>query len=151
MPISSAICIRLVMLIMFWSIIPFPTISNYKLYETNVGKIIKFKALTRKQNSKNQDVIEKLNNVMDDPEPEIVSRKYFEPHEFTHLLKKEESQSFRHLNISLLPFHVEKFSRLLSSYKLPFDYNWIQIKNKQASTYPGSITRLQFWIISHRK
>ena len=75
---------------------PFSNISNDQLRETNVGKKIKFKALTRKQNFQNQDIIEKLNNAMDDPEAEILSSKYFEPHEFTPLLKNKESLSFFH-------------------------------------------------------
>ena len=39
---------------------------------------IKLKAMTRKQNFQNQDIIDKLNNVTDDPEEEILSSKYFE-------------------------------------------------------------------------
>ena len=58
---------------------------------------------------------------MDDPEDEILSSKYFEPHELTPLIKNKESLSSFHLNISLLPFHSEEFSTLLSTYKLPFD------------------------------
>ena len=99
----------------FEDIIPFSSISNDDLYETNVGKKIKFKALTRKQNFQNQDIIYKLNNAMDDPEAEMLSSKYFKPHE------PHESLSFFHLNISSLPFHFEEFSTLLSTYKLPFD------------------------------
>ena len=52
----------------FEDIIPFSNISNDELYETNVGKKRKFKGITRKQNFQNQDIIEKLNNAMDDPE-----------------------------------------------------------------------------------
>ena len=58
---------------------------------------------------------------MDDPEAEILSSKYFQPKELTPLLKNKESISFFHLIISLLPFHFEEFSTLLSTYKLPFD------------------------------
>ena len=58
---------------------------------------------------------------MDDPEAEILSSKYFEPHEFTPLLKNKESLSFFLLNISSLTFHFDEFSSLLSSYKLPLD------------------------------
>ena len=64
-------------------------------------------------------MIEKLNNEMDDPETEILSSKYVEPHELTPLLKNKESLSFFHLNISSLPFHFDEFSK--SAYKLPFD------------------------------
>ena len=45
--------------------ISFSNISNDDLYEVNVFKK-KFKALTRKQNFQNQDIVEKLNNSMDD-------------------------------------------------------------------------------------
>ena len=58
---------------------------------------------------------------MDDPEAQMLSSKYFEPHELTPLLKSKESLSFFHLNISSLPFHFEEFSTLLSTYKLPVD------------------------------
>ena len=78
----------------FEDIIPFSNISNDDLYETNVGKQIKFKALTRKQNFQNQDITDKLNNAMDDPEAEMLSSKYFEPDELTPLLKNKESLSF---------------------------------------------------------
>ena len=105
----------------FEDIIPFSIISNGELYETYIGKKIKFKALTRKQNFQNHNIIEKLNNAMDDPEAEIPSSKYFEPCELTPLLKNKESQSFFHLNIYSLLFHFEELSILLSTYKLPFD------------------------------
>ena len=105
----------------FEDIIPFSNISNNELHETKVGRKMKFKALTRKQNFQNQDIIEKLNNAMDDPEAEILSRKYFEPQELTPVLKNKESISFFHLNISSLPFHFEECSTLSSTYKLPFD------------------------------
>ena len=98
----------------FEDIVPFSNISNDELYETNVGKKRKFKALTRKQSFQNQGIIEKLNNAMDDPEAEILSSKYFEPHELTPLPKNKESLSFFHLNIFSLPFDFEEFSTLLS-------------------------------------
>ena len=88
---------------------PFSNISNEESYVTKVGKKIKLKALTRKQNFQNQDIIDKLNNAMDDPEAEILSKKILEPHELTPLLKNKESLSFFHLNISSLPFHFEEF------------------------------------------
>ena len=78
----------------FEDIIPFSNISNDDLYDTNIGKKIKFKALARKQNFQNQDIIDKLNNAMDDPEAEMLSSKYFEPHKLTPLLKNKESLSF---------------------------------------------------------
>ena len=55
---------------------------------------------------------------MDDPEAEMLSSKYFEPHELTPLLKNKES--FFHLNISSLPFHFEEFQHynLLTNYHL---------------------------------
>ena len=52
---------------------------------------------------------------MDDPETEMLSSKYFEPHELAPLLKNKESISFSHLNITSLPFHFEEFSTLLST------------------------------------
>ena len=72
--------------------------------------------LTRKQNFHNQDIIEKLNNAKGDPEGEILSSKYSESHELYLKIKE-----FFQMNISLLPFHSEELSTLLSAYKLPFD------------------------------
>ena len=74
----------------FEDTIPFSNISNDDLYETNVDKKIKFKALTRKENFQHQDIIEKLNNAMNDPEAEILSSKYFEPH-VLHLYLKTKN------------------------------------------------------------
>ena len=63
---------------------------------------------------------------MNDLEAEILSSKYFERHELAPLLKNKESLSLFHLNISLLPFHFEEFSTLLSTCKLPFDLQYLE-------------------------
>ena len=69
---------------------PFSNISNEESYVTKVGEKIKLKALTRKQNFQNQDIIDKLNNAMDDPEAEILSRKYLN-HMNSHLYLKTKN------------------------------------------------------------
>ena len=106
---------------------------------------IKFKAMTRKQNFQNQDIIDKLNNVTDDPEAEILSSKYFEPHEFTSLLTNKESLFLFHLNISSLPFHFEQFSTLLSTYKLPFDLLGITESRLRINKLP--LTQVQLLLV----
>ena len=60
----------------FEDIIPFSTISNKNLYETNLGKKEKFKVLTKKVLSPNDDLTDKLNNAMDDPKSNMVCSKY---------------------------------------------------------------------------
>ena len=85
--------------------IPLSNISNNDLYETNVNKKIKFKALPRKQNFQNQDIIEKLNI----PEAEILSSKFVKKHELTRLLKNKKSLFFFHLNISPIPLISKNF------------------------------------------
>ena len=57
----------------FEDIIPFSTISDHELFQTNKGKNIKFKVLTKKNILTNHDLIDKLNNAMDDPESEMLS------------------------------------------------------------------------------
>ena len=101
--------------------------------------------MTRKQNFQNQDIIDKLNNVTDDPEAEILSNKYFEPHEFTSLLTNKESLFLFHLNISSLPFHFEEFSTLLSTYKLPFDLLGITESRLRINKLP--LTQVQLLLV----
>ena len=89
--------------------IPLSNILNDDLYETNVRKKIKFKALPRKQNFQNHDLIEKLNNAMDNSDSEILSSKYVEKHELILLLKNKSSLFFFHLNISPIPLISKNF------------------------------------------
>ena len=107
----------------FEDIIPFSTISHNELSQTNEGKKIKFKVLTKKNILTNHDLIDKLNNAMDDPELEILSSKYYEPNEMTALFKNTNKHfSFFHLNISSLPFHFEELSTLIREHNLNFDF-----------------------------
>ena len=71
----------------FEDIIPFSTILDHELFQTNKGKKIKFKVLTKKNILANHDLIDKLNNAMDDPESEMLSSKYYKPNEMTTLFK----------------------------------------------------------------
>ena len=91
----------------FESIIPFTTISNEELYQTNQGRKIKFTAVTKKA-SPNQDLIDQLNDTMDDPMSGKFSTKYYESHELTPLMETTTNKlSFLHLNISSLCYHIE--------------------------------------------
>ena len=59
---------------------------------------------------------------MDDPESNRVCSKYYEPCEVTRLPKNSNKLlSFPHLNISLLPFHIEELSTLITEHNLNFD------------------------------
>ena len=103
------------------SIIPFTTISNEELYQTNQGRKIKFTAVTKKA-SPNQDLIDQFNDAMDDPMSGKFSTKYYEPHELTPLMETTINKlSFLHLNISSLCYHIEEPTTLLSEHKLTFD------------------------------
>ena len=64
----------------YWSTYyyPFSAISDNELSRTNKGKKIKIKILTKKNILTNHDLIDKLNNAMDEPELEMLSRKYYE-------------------------------------------------------------------------
>ena len=83
-------------------IIPFATISNEQLRETNQGCKIKFTAVTEKT-FPNQDLTDQLNHAMDDPISGKFSAKYHEPYELTPLMASTTNNlSFLHLNN--LPF-----------------------------------------------
>ena len=56
-------------------LIPFITISNKELYQTNQGEQIKFTSIT-KMVSPSQDLIDQLKDAMDDPMSENISTKY---------------------------------------------------------------------------
>ena len=107
----------------FEDIIPFSTISDHELFQTNKGKKIKFKVLTKKNILTNHDLIDKLNNAMDDPESEMLSSKYYETKEMANLFKNTNKHiSFFHLSISSLPFHFEELSTLITEHNLNFDF-----------------------------
>ena len=107
----------------FEDIIPFSTISDHELLQTNKGKKIKFKVLTKKNILTNHDLIDKLNNAMDDPESEMLSNKYYEPNELATLFKNTSKHiSFFHLNNSSRPFHFEELSTLITEHNLNFDF-----------------------------
>ena len=81
------------------SIIPFTTISNEKLYQTNQGCKIKLTAVTKKAS---------------------------EPYELTPLMESTTNNlSFLHLNISSLCYHTEELTTLISEHKLTFDITGI--------------------------
>ena len=107
----------------FEDVISFSTVSDNELSQTNKGKKIKFKVLTKKNILTNHDLIDKLNNAMDDPKSEMLSSKYYEPNEMTALFKNTNKHfSFFYLNISSLPFHFEELSTLISEHNLNFDF-----------------------------
>ena len=105
------------MIIGFKCIVRFSTISNKSLYETKLGKKEKFIVLTKKVLSPNDNLRDKLNNAMDDPESNMVCSKYYEPYEVTPLSENSNKhRSFFHLNISSLPFHIEELSTLITEH-----------------------------------
>ena len=85
------------MIIGFKCSVRFSTISNKSLYETKRGKKEKFIVLTKKVLSPNDNLRDKLNNAMDDPESNMVCSKYYEPYEVT-------------------PFHIEELSTLITEH-----------------------------------
>ena len=91
--------------------------------QTNKGKKIKFKVLTKKNILTNHDLIDKLNNSMDDPEPEMFSSKYYEPNKMASLINNTNKHFyFFRLNISSLPFHFEELSTLIIQHNLNFGF-----------------------------
>ena len=103
-------------------IIPFTTVSNEELYQTNQGRKIKFTAVTKKA-SPNQDLIDQLNDALDDPMSGNFLTKYYEPYEVTPFLMESTTNnlSFIHLNISSLCFYIEELTTLISEHTLTFD------------------------------
>ena len=101
-------------------IIPFTTVSNEELFQTNQGCKIKFTAVTKKA-SPNQDLIDQLNDALDDPMSGKFLTKYFDPYELTPLMESTTNNlSFLHLNISSLYFYIEELTTLISEHKLTF-------------------------------
>ena len=104
-------------------IYPFLNISNEELFETNEGKNIKFKVFTKKNSKQNNDLIDKLNKAIDDPDSEMMTAKYHEPDKIPFLLLgTSTNRSFSHLNISSLTFHFEELIVLMAENKLNFDF-----------------------------
>ena len=124
------------------NIIPFSTISDHELFQTNKGKKIKFKVLTKKNILTNHYLIDKLNNAMDDPESEMLSSKYYEPNEMATLFKnKNKHISFFHLNISSLPFHFEELLALIAEHNLSLDF--LGISESRLKLNQNPLTSLQ--------
>ena len=63
----------------FEDIVPFGTISNDELFKTNQGSKLEFTVLKKNHTSSSQDLIDQINEAMDNPSPETVSSKYYEP------------------------------------------------------------------------
>ena len=70
------------------------------------GRKIKFKALAIRQPDQTTQWINKINDVMDNPENKTVTGKYYQVEELPPLMSDlDNSLSFFHLNISSLPFN----------------------------------------------
>ena len=65
-------------------------------------------------NSSSQDLIDKLSNLIDVPETEMFSNKYYEPKEMTSFLNTGKHFILLLLNIFSLSFYFEEFSALFS-------------------------------------
>ena len=90
----------------FAEFIPVSTISNEEYFELKQGKTLKFKALAIRQPDQTTELINKINDVMDNPENETVTGKYHQVEELPLLMSDlDNSLSFFHLNISSLPFN----------------------------------------------
>ena len=84
------------------------------------GKKIQFKALATIPSDQTTELIGKIDDVMDNPENETVTGKYYNVKELPPL-KSDNSLSFFHLKISSLPYHFEELYTLLTSNNLTFD------------------------------
>ena len=72
--------------------------------------------------SLSKDLIEQVNDAMDDPMPENISTKYYEPYEVTSLMKNTSNHmSFFLLNISSFCFYIEELTTPISEHGLAFD------------------------------
>ena len=90
----------------FAEFIPFSAISNEEYFELKQGIKIKFEALAIKQPDQASELINKINDVMENPENETVTGKYYQVEELPPLISDlDNSLSFFHLNILSLPFH----------------------------------------------
>ena len=86
------------------------------------SKKVKFKALVIRQPDQATELIDKINDVTDNPENETVTGKYYQVEELLPLMPDlDNSLSFFHLSISSLPFHFEELYTLLTSNNLKFD------------------------------
>ena len=105
----------------FANIIPFSKLSHQQLFETNQGKKIKFKVITKPLPSKNS-LIDELNSAIDGTNNDLAASNYFEPKEISFVINEQTSSlSFLLLNISSLPHHFEDFSTILTENKLDFE------------------------------
>ena len=90
----------------FAEFILFSTISNEKYFELKEGKKIKFIELAIRQPDQTTELINKIKDVMDNPENETVTGNFYQVEELPPLMSDlDNSHSFFHLNISSLPFH----------------------------------------------
>ena len=106
----------------FAEIVLFLTISNEEYFALKQGKKIKFNALATGQSDQTTELIDKINDVMDNPENETVTGKYYQVEELPPLMRDlDNSLSFFHLNISPMPFHFEGLYTLRTSKNLVFD------------------------------
>ena len=83
---------------------------------------MKVKALAIRQLDQTIELIDKINNIMDNPENESVTGKYYQVEELPSLMSDlDNSLSFFNLNISSLPFYFEEIYTVLTSNNLKFD------------------------------
>ena len=104
---------------------------EYTTTESNIGgnsielkqsKKVKFKALVIRQPDQSTELIDKINDVTDNPENVTVTGKYYQVEELPPLMPDlDNSLSFFYLNISSLPFHFEELYTLLTSNNLMLD------------------------------
>ena len=88
-------------------------------------------------------IINKINDVMDNPENETVTGKYYQVEELPPLMSGlDNSLSFFHLNISSLPFHSEELYTLLTWNNLNIDI--LRISETSLKLNKTNLTSISF-------
>ena len=97
-------------------------LNDNDLHSTIQGKTIKFKAFTRKRNSLENVLIDKLNDAVNESDLENSSQ-YFEVDELekTFNSNNHNGTNFFHMNISSLSYNFDQLHTLLSEINISFD------------------------------
>ena len=101
---------------------PFLVLNYNDFHSTIQGKIIKFKAFTRKRSSIENAIIDKLNDAVSESDLQN-SSKYFEVDDFNKAFNSSNHKgtNFFHMNISSLSYNFDQLHTLLSEINISFD------------------------------
>ena len=95
---------------------------KWRIFRIQTTQIINFEALAIRQPDQTTKLINKINDVINNPENGTVTDKYYQVQELPPLMSDlDNSLSLFYLNISSLPFHFEELYTLLTSNNLKFD------------------------------